>query len=274
MHRRLAVHPGTSLYLKNYFRHLGRVTGNFRRFMIRRSWEHDEKCRLARPSTEFASRKGKTAAMPPAASDHVERDEYFVRRLEAFGDIVIGFSLALLALTLIVPSHAAALLRDWVWFAAYVWTFAFVCSMWGAHYWTFRYVFMPTRLSLFLNYAKLGLIVLLIFTVQVLLRSFEFGNARDVVVANELYWGCLSAYWIVAALLLATGIRLRGASLAPEIARACVRRIWRVAATVPMIAAGIAIAAQRDASAMASTVALFMIAGLLIGVCAGRIAIR
>jgi hypothetical protein len=70
-----------------------------------------------------------------------------------------------------------------------VWTFAIVCSMWGSHYWTFRYVFMPTRLSVLLNYTKLDLIVLLIFAVQVLFRAFESGNARDVVVANELYWG-------------------------------------------------------------------------------------
>jgi hypothetical protein len=60
--------------------------------------------------------------------------------------------------------------------------------------------------------------VLLIFFVQALLKAFEVGNDRDVVVANELYWGCLSAYWVAARLLLAIGMRAQGQALAPEIA--------------------------------------------------------
>lgn len=210
----------------------------------------------------------------PDARREPGRDEYFVRRLEAFGDVVIGFSLALLALSLIVPNHAASLISNPVWFSAYVWTFALVCSMWGSHYWTFRYVFVPTRPSILLNYAKLGLLVLLIFFVQVLLKAFEVGNDRDVIVANELYWGCLSAYWIAAGLLLAIGMRARVAPLAPEIAQRCVVRIWRVAATVPLVLTGILLGARGTADQMAMTVALFMAAGTAIGAFAGRIAAR
>jgi len=201
------------------------------------------------------------------------RDEYFVRRLEAFGDVVIGFSLAFLGSSLIVPNHAAMLLSDPTWLAAYVWTFALVCSMWGGHYWTFRYVFVPTRLSLVLNYAKLGFVVLLIFTVQVLLRAFQSGSARDVVAANELYWGCLCAYWVAAAAILAIGMRVRGKQLAPDVARRCLRRIWRVGTTAPAIVAGIAIA-RANPSTMASTIALFMTAGVAAGTFAGRLAAR
>jgi uncharacterized membrane protein len=62
------------------------------------------------------------------------RDEVFVRRLEAFGDIVMGFSLALLGLTLVVPDHAAALVEHQNWLVAYVWTFALVCVLWASHY--------------------------------------------------------------------------------------------------------------------------------------------
>lgn len=203
-----------------------------------------------------------------------KRDEYFVRRLEAFGDIVIGFSLALLALILTVPSHALALVTDGTWFFAYVWSFALVCSMWGSHYWTFRYVFMPTRISLLLNYAKLGLIVLLIFLVQVLLRALQGGTARDVIVANELYWGCLAAYFVAAGLLLVIGMRVRGNTLAPEIAKRCTSRIWRIAATTPLILAGLAVAVRGEAANMMTTVSLFLAAGVAIGVLAGRFAAR
>ncbi len=221
-----------------------------------------------------ASISSKAPGVHGPHGERADRDEYFVRRLEAFGDIVIGFSLAMLALSLIVPNHARNLLTNSTWFVAYAWTFAFVCSMWGSHYWTFRYVFVPTRLSVLLNYAKLALIVLLIFMVQVLLRAFQHGTARDVVVANELYWGCLAAYWVAAALLLVIGMRVRGSMLAPEVAKSCALRIWRIAGTTPMILAGLAVAARGEPANMASTVALFLVAGIVIGVSAGRFATR
>jgi len=204
----------------------------------------------------------------------VGRDEHFIKRLEAFSDVVIGFSLALLALSLIVPNHAATLATHYLWLVAYVWTFAFVCSMWASHTWTFRHVFVPTPGSVMLNYAKLGLIVLLIFSVQVLLRAFDQGDARDVIVANELYWGCLVAYWIVAGAILAVGMRARGAALPPEVARNCLRRIWRIAAAAPLTVAGIVIAAHGAPSQTATTIALYMIVGIAAGAFAGRLATR
>lgn len=207
-------------------------------------------------------------------SQHAGRDEYFVRRLEAFGDIVIGFSLALLAVSLIVPNHAAALLANATWLVAYIWSFGLVCSMWESHYWTFRYVFMPTRLSVLLNYAKLALIVLLIFMVQVLLRALGDGTAADIIVANELYWGCLAAYFVATGLLLIIGMRVRGSTLAPSIARTCTLRLWRVAATTPLIFAGLVVGAKGEAANMTSTVSLFLVAGIAIGVLAGRLAAR
>lgn len=210
---------------------------------------------------------------PTPGQEH-HRDEYFVRRLEAFGDVVIGFSLALLALSLFVPNHAAGLIANPQWFVAYAWTFAFVCSMWESHYWTFRYVFVPTRISLLLNYAKLGLIVLLIFFVQVLLRAFDLGSGRDVVVGNELYWGCLSAYWVVTAGLLVAGMRARTVPLEPDIARRCVQRLWRIGVTVPFVLAGIAFGANGVSENMATTIAIFTGAGLTIGGVAGRFATR
>lgn len=202
------------------------------------------------------------------------RDEYFVRRLEAFGDIVIGFSLALLALSLIVPNHAQMLVEDKAWLWAYVWTFGLVCSMWGAHYWTFRYVFVPTPLTVALNYVKLALIVLLIFTVQVLLRSFELGSARDIVVANELYWGCLIAYWIVAGSLMALGLQARRGALAPEVTRVAVNRICRTAVGVPIVTAAVIVTSHGPPYEMALIVAMWMIVAVVIGALVGRLVTR
>jgi len=41
---------------------------------------------------------------------HEEREARLVHRIESFSDLVIGFSLALLGLTLVIPAHATELL--------------------------------------------------------------------------------------------------------------------------------------------------------------------
>jgi uncharacterized membrane protein len=200
------------------------------------------------------------------------RDEVFVRRLEAFGDIVMGFSLALLGLTLVVPDHAAALVEHQDWLVAYVWTFALVCVLWASHYWTFRYVFVPTPLCLVVNYAKLALTVLLVFMVQVLLRSYATGTASDIIYANEFYWGCLAGIWTATAILLVVGLHDRRSSLPPEIVQRCRMRIYRIAATVPVMVAGILIGAHGRPENMSAVVAISLLIGLTVGRVAAALA--
>ncbi len=192
-------------------------------------------------------------------------EEFFVRRLETFGDIVIGFSLAQLGFSLVVPGHAAALVDHFSWLIAFSWTFAVVCMMWAQHTWTFRYLFVPTSASLLLNYMKLALIVLLVFAIQVLLRAFESGAPRDVVVANVLYWGCFAAVLATSGAILAIGLRVRGPELAPEVARTARRRVGRTAAAAIFMTAGIVVGARGDSAAMAQTISGFLAAGVVAG---------
>lgn len=173
-----------------------------------------------------------------------------------------------------MPNHAAALLEHQTWLVAYVWTFALVCIMWASQYWTFRYVFVPTPFCLVVNYAKLALTVLLVFMVQVLMRSYETGTARDVVIANELYWGCLAAIWAATALLLIVGLRDRRAFLPPEIAQRAVARIYRIAATVPALVVGIFIGAHGAAALMPGVVAISLVVGLALGRAGAALALR
>jgi len=192
-------------------------------------------------------------------------EEFFVRRLETFGDIVIGFSLAQLGFSLVVPGHAAALADHFSWLIAFSWTFAVVCAMWAQHTWTFRYLFVPTPASLLLNYMKLALIVLLVFAIQVLLRAFESGTPRDVVVANVLYWGCFALILGISGAIAAIGLRVRGPGLAPDIAGKARSRVGRSAAAAIATAAGVVVGARGDAGAMAQTVSVFMAAGVVAG---------
>ncbi|MGH7936710.1 MAG: TMEM175 family protein, partial [Chthoniobacterales bacterium] len=59
--------------------------------------------------------------------------ERFTSRLEAFSDLVFGFSLSLLAVRLDVPAKVTDIFDSTRWLALIV-TFAFVCRFWLAHY--------------------------------------------------------------------------------------------------------------------------------------------
>jgi hypothetical protein len=124
------------------------------------------------------------------------------------------------------------------------------------------------------NYAKLALTVLLVFMVQVALRSYQTGTARDIIFANEFYWGCLAAIWAASAVLLIVGLRDRRASLPPEIVQRCLARIYRIAATVPALIVGILIGARGRADMMSTVVAISLVIGLALGRAAAALALR
>jgi uncharacterized membrane protein len=103
-----------------------------------------------------------------------ESEKEVVHRLEAFSDIVIGFSLAQLGLTLIIPHRAIDLFmhvsgaRTLLGFAV---TFALVCAVWWSHHRLFRHAFVPTPLNIFANFAALGGVIFLSYSMQVLIHS-------------------------------------------------------------------------------------------------------
>jgi uncharacterized membrane protein len=98
----------------------------------------------------------------------IQRDEpaqHFTRRLEAFSDIVIGFSLAQLGASLTLNGG-----RDF--FAnpdailGFLFPFAIICSLWFFHHRLFAYVFVPKTLPVILNFVWLAAVVLLVFAAE------------------------------------------------------------------------------------------------------------
>ena len=85
-----------------------------------------------------------------------ERAERLTRRIESFSDLVIGFSLALLALTLTIPPHIIELATNPWWLVAYIWTFAVIAGIWYNHQRLFTHFFWPETLTIVLNFALLG----------------------------------------------------------------------------------------------------------------------
>ena len=154
-----------------------------------------------------------------------ERDERLLHRLEAFSDLVIGFSLALVAFTLVIPAHTADLFRDAWWIITYFWTFAFIGNIWFNHQRLFAEYFVPRPLSIFLNFVLLSMLGLIVFFVQV------FGRMRlehDRFLAFIGYFAIFGLTTTILGVLFAIGTRERWPMLDAAARRwginACVRR--------------------------------------------------
>jgi len=96
-------------------------------------------------------------------------DERLTSRLEAFGDLVFGFSLSLIALRLDVPSRAEEIFELARWFTVIL-TFALICRFWLEHYRIFRHQFVVRGPDMVVNFVFLFGIAILPYAVQTFLR--------------------------------------------------------------------------------------------------------
>ncbi len=100
-----------------------------------------------------------------------ETQQRLIHRLEAFSDIIIGFSLAQLALSLAIPKNGAAgLLEHPEPLIAFIITFALVCSMWWAHHKLFVHFFVPVPVMVILNFITLAGVSFAVYSVQLMLH--------------------------------------------------------------------------------------------------------
>ena len=145
-----------------------------------------------------------------------ESEKEVIHRLEAFSDIVIGFSLAQLSLTLIIPLHGARDLFVHVKSASeligFVITFTLVCAIWWSHHRLFRHLFVPVAANIIANFAALGGVIFLTYSVQVLMH---FG-LRDTT-AYAMYTGSYAWITLLFSGIAWNGLRLRGDKMPPEV---------------------------------------------------------
>lgn len=137
-----------------------------------------------------------------------ESEQAVIHRLEAFSDIVIGFSLAQLALTLVIPQHNPRDLfvhvkgvKELFGFGI---TFALVCAVWWSHHRLFRHLFVPVPVNIVANFAALGGVIFLAFSLQVLVH-FSLNDP----VAYAMYTGSYAWITLLFAAMAWNGLRLR-----------------------------------------------------------------
>lgn len=128
-------------------------------------------------SAPFSSKPSAEAL--PAAPFYGER---FTQRLEAFSDLVFGFSLSLLATRLDVPANPEEVFETTRW-ATFIVTFGMICAIWLSHYRIFRHHFVARTADVAVNFVFLLGIAVLPYAVQMFLR---FSSAPHVIV---LYLG-------------------------------------------------------------------------------------
>jgi uncharacterized membrane protein len=149
-----------------------------------------------------------------------ESEEHVIRRLEAFSDIVIGFSLAQMTLNLTVPSDALDLFTKNYALPAFGITFVVVAGLWWTHHMLFTHYFVPEPVNIGLNFASLGGVMFLVYTLQVWIRTQQHHW-----IAYTMYTASIA--WVVGlnAIMIARGIHLRGSRMPASIAN---RGRWRV----------------------------------------------
>lgn len=115
----------------------------------------------------------KPRAEAPVASPFY--GERFTHRLEAFSDLVFGFSLSLLATRLDVPAHASEVFDRTRW-ATFIVTFGMICAIWLSHYRIFRHRFVARTPDVIINFVFLLGIAVLPYVVQIFLRFATAGG--------------------------------------------------------------------------------------------------
>jgi uncharacterized membrane protein len=160
--------------------------------------------------------------------------ERFTHRLEAFSDLVFGFSLSLLATRLDIPTDPAQIFNAARW-GTFIITFAIICMLWLAHYKIFRHHFVPHIPDIVINFIFLLGIAVLPYAVQTYLR-FETGRE-----ALMLYFGDFAMLFTALATLRARALLQRRGDSNPELRlrewRATVRQYTVVLAVVGSLVA-------------------------------------
>jgi hypothetical protein len=154
-----------------------------------------------------------------------DRDERLTHRLEAFSDIVIGFSLAQMSVNLAIPHHANEVYTHTVALAAFAWTFFVVAAFWWSHHRLFDGYFVPTPVTVALNFVALAVLVWLVYELQVFVH---FADTTEHAAAAIPYVLTYSLMYLLLGALFVICVRIRWLDLDAAQRRQGVNSIGRV----------------------------------------------
>src|SRR6266851_3320348 len=93
-----------------------------------------------------------------------------INRIEAVSDVVFGFALTLLVVSLEVPHTYADLINAIRGFPAFALTFAALMYVWVRHYYFFRYYGLDDLATIIFNTLLLFLVLFYVYPMEVSLK--------------------------------------------------------------------------------------------------------
>ena len=167
-----------------------------------------------------------------------EREERYAHRLEAFSDIVIGFSLAQMSMNFFIPKRAIDVYTHPVALFAFVWTFAWIALLWWSRHRLFEDFFVPRISTVILNFVTLGMVIWLIYQLQLYVHFLETPSRVDAAVSYVVTYALVYALNAVTMLLC---VRIRWPDLDEETRRTGINVIGRLTGLVLGTSIGLAI---------------------------------
>lgn len=141
------------------------------------------------------------------------KDERLVHRLEAFSDIVMGFVLAEMAITLAIPKTVPTMNAVFANLLAFAVTFGLVAIVWTLHTRLFATYFVPNPLMIVLNFAMLAGLVIMGYIFSL---AMHFNGQAGFTTLFGSWFCCFAAVYMLLAAMYGIGTYLRRAELTPH----------------------------------------------------------
>ena len=119
----------------------------------------------------------------------------------------MGFSLAQMSLSFIIPSHAADVYTHSAAPLGFIVTFMIVAATWYSHHWLFERLFVPTSVTIVVNFATLASLIWLVYQFQVYLHFAP--STHESQVAMLSYFLTFAVTWLLLGILYGTCLWLR-----------------------------------------------------------------
>jgi uncharacterized membrane protein len=140
-----------------------------------------------------------------------DTSQHTVHRIEAFSDIVIGFCLAQLGLSLALPKSATDMLSVWESTTFFIAAFTFIALLWWLHHRTFSTFFVLNIPMVVMNFCVLCGHVLTLYFLESIVRLAGIGQNPATFVAMFVFTFAV-VYALLGAMLL-VGLVVRRAEL-------------------------------------------------------------
>src|SRR3984885_5301975 len=114
------------------------------------------------------SESSKQTALPPERRLEFNLRGRQMNRIEAVSDVVFGFALTLLVVSLQVPQTYADLINTMRGFPAFALAFAALMMVWARHYYFFRYYGLDDPVTIVLNTLLLFVVLFYVYPLKFL----------------------------------------------------------------------------------------------------------